>query len=212
MAMPDNILDMCFNQNPEDFADDEHFLQAIYRAGLQVEKRKALKTAKEALKGITAGGSGSKDGQGSGKDSGRGRNGQETSKRGKEKDHKQDSKKSGSGGQAEKPGDGKETSAKKCGRCLRTGHSKDNCWAKKDANGTEITSKPMAEAPEGFFSKTSAARNSSSGATKRKRETEDDAQKLPAPVRKQAKTSAARTTDEDMRDLPIWAESPQADF
>jgi hypothetical protein len=50
MAMPDSILDMRFNQNEEDFVDDEHFLRATYKAGLQVEKKKSLKAAKEALR------------------------------------------------------------------------------------------------------------------------------------------------------------------
>jgi len=49
MAMPDSILDMKFNQNEEDPVDDEGFLQATYRAGVQVEKKKALKQAKEAM-------------------------------------------------------------------------------------------------------------------------------------------------------------------
>jgi len=41
MAMPDSILDMRFNQNEEDPIDDEDFLQATYRAGIQVEKKKS---------------------------------------------------------------------------------------------------------------------------------------------------------------------------
>jgi len=49
LAMPDSILDMQFNQNPDDFEDDALFLQATYRAGLQVEKKKALKQAKEVM-------------------------------------------------------------------------------------------------------------------------------------------------------------------
>lgn len=36
--MPDSILDIRFNQNTEDFMDDQLFLKATYRAGLQVEK------------------------------------------------------------------------------------------------------------------------------------------------------------------------------
>ena len=42
MAMPDSILDMRFNQNEVEPIDDEGFLQATYRAGIQVEKKKAL--------------------------------------------------------------------------------------------------------------------------------------------------------------------------
>jgi len=41
--MPDSILDMRFNQNPDEATDDEGFMSATYRAGIQVEKKKALK-------------------------------------------------------------------------------------------------------------------------------------------------------------------------
>ena len=61
MAMPDSILDMRFNQNPDDIIDDEPFLQATYRARVQVEKKKALKQAKEAMR--SAGGPPPKDGK-----------------------------------------------------------------------------------------------------------------------------------------------------
>jgi len=54
MAMPDSILDMRFNQNEEDPVDDKGFLQATYCAGVQVEKKKALKQAKETLGGTSA--------------------------------------------------------------------------------------------------------------------------------------------------------------
>ena len=52
MAMPDSILDMRFNQNEEDPIDDEDFLQATYRAGVQVEKKKVLRQAKEAMRSV----------------------------------------------------------------------------------------------------------------------------------------------------------------
>jgi len=48
MAMPEEVLDMRFSHYLEDFADDEGFLQATHQAGLQVEKKKALKQAREA--------------------------------------------------------------------------------------------------------------------------------------------------------------------
>ena len=51
LAMPDSILDIRFNQSPEDLMEDEQFLQATYRAGIQVEKKKALKGARELVKG-----------------------------------------------------------------------------------------------------------------------------------------------------------------
>ena len=47
LAMPDAVLDMRFAHYLEDFADDEGFLQATHQAGLQVEKKKALKQARE---------------------------------------------------------------------------------------------------------------------------------------------------------------------
>jgi len=48
--MPDAVLDIRFTHYLEDFADDKGFLQATYQAGLQVEKKKALKAAKEAMR------------------------------------------------------------------------------------------------------------------------------------------------------------------
>jgi len=50
LAMPDAVLDMRFAHYLEDFADDEGFLQATHQAGLQVEKKKALRAAKEAMR------------------------------------------------------------------------------------------------------------------------------------------------------------------
>jgi len=44
---------MQFNQNPEDLVDDETFLHATYQAGLQVEKKKALKQAKETIRSLS---------------------------------------------------------------------------------------------------------------------------------------------------------------
>jgi len=51
LAMPDSVLDMRFSHYLGEFADDEGFLQATYQAALQVEKKKALKTARETMKG-----------------------------------------------------------------------------------------------------------------------------------------------------------------
>jgi len=42
---------MRFNQNPDKPTDDEGFMNATYQAGIQVEKKKALKAAREASKG-----------------------------------------------------------------------------------------------------------------------------------------------------------------
>jgi len=47
MAMPDAVLNMRFAHYLEDFADDKGFLQGTHQAGLQVEKKKALRLARE---------------------------------------------------------------------------------------------------------------------------------------------------------------------
>jgi len=72
--MPDSILDMCFAHYMEEFIDDEHFLMATYNAGLHVERRKALKSAREAQ---PASGVGQKDGP-DGKNPGNTRKGKES--------------------------------------------------------------------------------------------------------------------------------------
>jgi len=50
LAMTDAILDMRFSQNAGELVGDEEFLHATYRAGIQVEKRKALRAARELVK------------------------------------------------------------------------------------------------------------------------------------------------------------------
>lgn len=52
-AMPDNIVDMRFTHSMEEFVDDEHFLTATYSAGLHVERRKALKVARDGAMGTS---------------------------------------------------------------------------------------------------------------------------------------------------------------
>jgi len=54
LAMPDTVLDMRFAHYLEDFADDEGFLQATHQAGLQVERKRALRAAKEAMRAGSA--------------------------------------------------------------------------------------------------------------------------------------------------------------
>jgi len=49
LAMTDAILDMRFSQNEGEFTDDDDFLHATYRAGIQVEKRKALRATRELV-------------------------------------------------------------------------------------------------------------------------------------------------------------------
>jgi len=50
LAMTDAILDMRFSQNEGEFIDDDDFLHATYRAGIQVEKRKALRATRELVR------------------------------------------------------------------------------------------------------------------------------------------------------------------
>ena len=50
IAMTTDILRMWFAHYLEEFADDEGFLQAIYQAGLQVERMKALEKARETTR------------------------------------------------------------------------------------------------------------------------------------------------------------------
>jgi hypothetical protein len=165
MAMPDSILDMRFNQNEEDFVDDEHFLRATYRAGLQVEKKKALKAAKEALRSSGPTDKDNKGGQSSAKGSGKD---QKTQERKTEATHKE-TKGSPSAGKAAKPGNGKGTiwattketlkgvaqdeidAHKKgnkdgCYRCGQKGHYTTDCYAKATLKGTLLPEAPSAGA------------------------------------------------------------------
>jgi len=54
LAVPKAVIDMRFAHYLGEFADDEGFLHATYQAALQVERKKALKQAKEQMKGHTA--------------------------------------------------------------------------------------------------------------------------------------------------------------
>jgi hypothetical protein len=228
MAMPDSILDMRFNQNEEDFIDDEHFLQATYRAGVQVEKKKALKAAKEAMKGSGSapsgkdGKEGKKDSQGSGKGSGDSRDGKDGKKGGKNETAHKETGKSTSGGKSKGTGesgnhtvwktikeafqgvpqdeiDNHKKNPEGCFRCGRNGHRTTDCYALKTIEGTSL--------PTG---KASAV---ASGTGKRKHE-DEPANTTPAP--KQPKTAAVKAEEEeevDMRDVPTWmGSSDESDF
>jgi len=54
LAMPEAVIDMRFAHYLGEFVDDEGFMHATYHAALQVERKKALKQAKEQMKGHTA--------------------------------------------------------------------------------------------------------------------------------------------------------------
>jgi hypothetical protein len=96
---------MRFNQNEEDFVDDEHFLQATNKVGLQVEYKKALKAAKEAIRsaGHPKKDKDTKGGKGCGKGSGKNQRAQE----GKTETTHKEPKGATSDGKAAKAGNGK---------------------------------------------------------------------------------------------------------
>jgi len=53
LAMPEAVIDMRFTHYLGEFTGDEGFLHATYQAALQVERKKALKQAKEQMRGQT---------------------------------------------------------------------------------------------------------------------------------------------------------------
>jgi hypothetical protein len=188
-----------------------------------VEKKKSLKAAKEALRsgGHPKEDKDTKGGQGSGKGSGKDRKAPE----GKTETTHKEPKGSTSGGKAAKPGNGKGTvwgSTKEalkgvaqeeidahkkgnkegCYRCGQKGHFTTDCYAKATLKGTPLPAAPSA-----------GAVSACQGKRKRADLDEDPPSKQEDPKPKQTTTSAARTKDLDMGDLPVWAtESDESDF
>jgi len=177
----------------EEFIDDEHFLTTTYNSGLHVERRKALKAAREAQPGN---GGGRKDGP-DGKNPGKAR-------KGKESGGPKQAGKSDSGGKAEKPRkmwaeshlgrggnaykgvpqneiDSFRNSKANCRRCGWDSHTTQDCYAHTSVKGTVL--------PE-------APKQASSIEGKRKRG--EDAEEALAP--KQAKAVHIKNEDEDMRE------------
>jgi len=203
MAIPDSILDMRFNQNPHNFLDDEPFLQATYRVGLQVEKKKALKQAKEAMRG-TGGGPSPKDKEGPGR---------------KNPDNTRGGKEKGKGPQpTEKTSDRpvkygapnywateeaalqavpitelrEHISTRGYHRCGRAGHRAAKCYADTTNKGTTLPQAPW-EVSVG---------------TKRGREPDEDEE---TPATKSQKISAADAMELEPPKFPLW-ESEEEDF
>jgi len=189
LAMPDAVLDMQFAHYLEDFADDEGFLQATHQAGLQVEKKKALKQAREAGRPIG--------------------NTRAKEKKKEEKKKNSPSERPVEGGQKNskpedefgKPGAWESYEAalegvphaeqtehsrrKGCHRCGRTGHRSHKCYARTTINGTEL--------PQALWTV--------SAGNKQRREEE------PTPPAKVQKISAAEAMDaEPTVQGPIWEE------
>ena len=206
LAMPDSILDMRFNQNPEDPVENEQFLQATYRAGIQVEKKKALKGARELAKGTQPPKDDrKKDGQGIGR-SDNSRRGKENAK---ESDPRKDStteRKSQYGGQARwaskdaalvgvlaKEQEEYGRSRDDCWRYGRSTHKTYQCFSFNTKKGTALPPAPW---------KASAV---AQGKRKRSEEPEEA-----APANKQQKVAAVETMDTDAV-RPLWEDS-ESDF
>jgi len=200
--MTDAILDMRFNQNPEDPVDDEQFLHATYRAGIQVEKKKALKGARDLVRGAqplrtTTEKEGKKRTQDNARKDSEGKEPRQKEERGEaEKGRwygqktswttKDEALKGVPTAEREEYGKSRED----CWRCGRNGHKTYECYAGTTKRGTTLPTAPW---------KVSAV-----GQGKRKRDEEDT---HPA---KQQKVAAVETMETDAV-APLWEDS-ESDF
>jgi len=155
LAMPEAVIDMRFANYLREFANDEGFLHATYQAALQVKRKKALKQAKEQIRGQTGN-------SGSGRTEKKEDKRQETRTSSKQKEsHPRESlsnmatKPTWFGkkntwptmDEAMKglPNDEKEEycqSREDCWRCGRTGHKTYECLSFKTRNGTVLPPAP----------------------------------------------------------------------
>jgi hypothetical protein len=196
LAMPNAVLDMRFAHYLEDFVDDEGFLDATYRAALQVEKKKALQATKEAAREAPA--SAIKTGR---KDTRRA-----DPPRQEEKRRTSDKEKAGPTkrkekwasfdaalrGVPQKEVDDHKKERDSCWRCGRPGHRTWDCYAATTLAGTALPQAPW---------KVAAV---SPVVAKRPREDEPE-ETPPAKLQKVAAVEAMET------DWPIW-ESEESDF
>ena len=200
LAMPDTVLDMRFAHYLEDFADDEGFLQATHQAGLQVEKKKALRAAKEAMRAGSAPAKpeGKKDDRHQGsrrKEENRPTKptGPRDPKRSETRSKRQwESTGAALQGVPQSEVDKHKKDRDSCWRCGRPGHRTNECYSFQTVQGTELPSAPWKVAMA-----TATEPATTPGKEKRKRENEPDI----LPDAKQQKVSAA---DEMITDLPIW--------
>ena len=206
LAMTDAILDMRFNQNPEEPVDDELFLHATYRAGIQVEKKKALKGARELVRGAQPSRDDRKKDERRGKNPASGQNDREApeprkkenegeTEKGRERWYGQKTSwatkdaalKGVPAAECEEYGRSRED----CWRCGRNGHKTYECYAGTTAKGTAL--------PKALWKVSAVAPG------KRKRTEEPD-----APPAKQQKVAAVETMDTDTV-VPFWEDS-ELDF
>jgi len=199
--MPDTVLDIRFAHYLEDSVDDEGFLQATHQAGLQVEKKKALKQAQEQPRGASSVGSDRReDGRKKEKPKqGKGEMKPETQEQETRqqrawewwggKNHwgsKEDALKGVPAKEQEEYGLSRED----CWRGGRPGYRTFECFSFNTRRGTTLPLAPWKVAAVG---------------TKRPREEEEN----PAPA-KQQKIVAVKTMDTDA-DTPLW-EDCETDF
>jgi len=199
LAMPESVMDMRFAHYLEDFADDEGFLQATYQAALQVEKKKALRLAREQAKTPAPVGKRDekkKDGQSKGNSSDTRRN------REAEKEPRREDNRGGEYGgtgrwaseaaafQGVPDSERKEYAGSRgCHRCGRPAHRAAKCFAATTAKGTSLPAAPWKIA----------------AGTKRQREPEEE-EITPAPAPKVQKTAALDVMDSE----PLWED--EGDF
>jgi len=200
LAIPDAVLDIRFAHYLEDFADDKGFLQATHQAGLQVEKKKALRAAKEAMR----------SGAAPNKDSTR----NDRPKEHRKKNDTRPSPKEGAPqprsnntrppkkdswpsqdaalkGVPSKEAEEYRRSKEDCWRCGRPGHRTYDCFSFQTVQGTALPPAPWEVA--------------AAETTKRKREDKPEE----PPAAKQQKVAAV---EEMAMDLPLWADSEDSDF
>jgi len=207
MAMPDSILDMRFNQNEEDPIDDEDFLQATYRAGIQVEKKKALKAAKEAMRAGPAPAKGETKKDDRHRDS-RQEKEKRPSKQEENREPKKNEARSHKGwghigaalqGVPQNEVDHHKKDRDNCWRCGRPGHRTFDCFSFQTIQGTALPPAPWKVAAAAATTPTTAPSN------KRAQEPEPEA----VLATKQQKVAAV---EEMITDLPAWADPDDSDF
>jgi len=203
LAMTDAILDMRFSQNEGEFTDDDDFLHATYRAGIQVEKRKALRATRELVRATAPPKPEAPRKTPSSKP---------TNTEEKPKDHPQRgtprtdrktqynqpghwaSKDAALTGVPAKEREEYGRSSDDCWRCGRSGHRTYECFTGNTKKGTALPPAPW---------RVSAV--AMTAPEKRKQSEEPD-----APPAKQQKVAAADTMDTDHGKL--WENSEDSDF
>jgi len=203
LAMPEAVIDMRFAHYLGEFADDEGFLQATYQAALQVERKKALKQAKEQMKGHTANPVTGKSDRKEDKkgDARAGPRTKEADQRGSPPNTKnpwfgrkdtwstpEEAMKGVPIGEKEEYRQDRDG----CWRCGRAGHKTFECLSFQTRKGTKLPPAPW---------KTAAV---SAPTGKRGREEKEE-----EPTVKQQKTAAVKTMEVDAE--PMW-ESDDSDF